>query len=248
MRLYGLIGYPLQHSFSEKYFTEKFKRENINNSKYTLFPLKCIDELPYLLDTNPNLRGFNVTIPYKEKIIPFLDDIHHDAKIIGAVNTVKIDFIEGERVLTGYNTDIFGFSESLKKKLKYYHKNALILGTGGAAKAVAYVLKSLKIDFLFVSRRDELSFEMIRYSDITKSVITDNLLIINTTPVGTFPYVDYYPYLPYHNLTNKHLLFDLIYNPSETLFIKKAKLQNAQTINGFEMLYLQAEKSWEIYK
>lgn len=248
MNLYGLIGYPLSHSFSKKYFTEKFKTEKIVNAKYELFELKTIEELPKLIKQKPNLKGFNVTIPYKEEIISYLDEIDKDARLVGAVNTVKICSTHGKTKLIGYNTDIYGFEKSLIKIIKTKHKNALILGTGGAAKAVAFVFNKLNIDYYFVSRYKSKSNKIITYPKITSEIISKHLLIVNTTPVGTYPNISEFPQIPYKYLTKNHILYDLIYNPPKTTFLNKGTKFNATIKNGLEMLHLQAEKSWEIYK
>lgn len=257
MKLYGLIGYPLSHSFSQKYFNEKFLKENID-AYYQLFPLKNIEEFPGLLKQFSRLSGINVTIPYKEQIIKYLDNIDNIAKEIGAVNTVKIrqtrqtalsgrtDKHLKKYSLFGYNTDVYGFYHSLKPLLKPIHKRALIFGTGGASKAVAYALKQLNIHFIFVSRNPEKNND-ISYSDINSAIIKNNQIIINTTPLGMFPDINTYPPMPYESLTKTHILYDLVYNPEETLFLKFGKQNKAETINGLSMLKLQAEKSWEIW-
>jgi shikimate dehydrogenase len=246
MRLFGLIGFPLSHSFSAKYFAEKFESENISDAEYRLFPLENISEIISLLKLNPDLQGFNITIPYKVAILPYLDHITEVAKSVGAVNCVKIERSKSDIILTGYNTDVFGFKESMVPFLKPFHSSALVLGTGGAAKAVCYTLNELGIKFTLVSRsgNDE---STLNYTQLSKKTICDNLLIINTSPVGTFPDVDKCPDIPYQFLTNKHLLFDLIYNPSETKFLKLGREAGATTLNGAKMLVLQAEKSWEIW-
>ena len=241
MKLYGLIGYPLSHSFSKQYFSEKFFKENIHDCKYELFPFKNISELETLVKNNKSLKGLNVTIPYKESIIPFLTSIDNTAKEIGAVNTIKI--IDNKNfILNGYNTDAFGFEESLKPLLKTHHQKALILGAGGASKAVAYVLKKLNIEFYFVSRNKSNVNSILQYNELNKKIILSHQLIINTTPN-----FNKMPDIPYDFINDKHLLFDLIYNPSETLFIKKGIEKNAAVSNGLQMLYLQAERSWQIW-
>ena len=260
MKKYGLIGYPLGHSFSQKYFTDKFEKEGIEDCEYVSFPLQNIKELSKLLKNNPELCGLNVTIPHKIGVHYFLDKISPTAKIIDAVNCIKITYpnslsglFDGELITThanqpfleGHNTDAFGFQESLKPLLKKHHKKALILGNGGATRAVKYVLKKLDIDFTIVSRQHH--HEMIAYSEVTKKLLSEYHLIINTTPLGTFPDVESCPLIPYQYLTSKHLLYDLIYNPEETTFLRKGKEQGATIKNGYEMLVLQAEKSWEIW-
>ena len=253
-RLFGLIGYPLSHSFSQKYFTEKFKRENISDCEFKNFSFKNINELPSLIKQNPTLCGLNVTIPHKQSVMKFLDAIDNSAKEIGAVNCIRLSPqspLPGERGskgvrLIGYNTDAIGFEKSLKPFLKPHHTKALILGTGGASKAIAYVLKKLKIEFVFVSR-NQMSASSIRYHDLQKDIIESHHLIINTTPVGMFPNINDCPDIPYQYLSDKHLLYDLTYNPEETLFLKKGKEKGAQIKNGLEMLHLQAEEAWKIW-
>ena len=241
MKQYGLIGYPLSHSFSKGYFAEKFAKENIVDCKYDVFPLEKIEDFVELCNDKKNLIGLNVTIPYKEKIIPFLDELDETAANIGAVNTIK--FSNGKKI--GYNSDAYGFEMSLKPLLKSHHTQALILGTGGASKAVEYVLKKLGIAFQYVSRTK--NDKAISYEELNESIIQHSKLIINTTPIGMYPNIDTAPDIPYNVLTEKHLLYDLVYNPEETLFLKKGKEKGAQTKNGLEMLYLQAERSWEIW-
>lgn len=241
MKQFGLIGYPLSHSFSKGYFAEKFKKEGIADSQYDVFPLEKIEDFTALCEPHKNLVGLNVTIPYKEKIIPFLDELNEEAKAIGAVNTIK--FVRGNKI--GYNTDAYGFEMSLKPLLKPHHTSALILGTGGASKAVEYVLKKLRISFQYVSRNK--SANTINYDELDELIIHHSTLIINSTPVGMYPNVENSPDIPYGLVTDKHLLYDLIYNPEETQFLKEGKQHGAQTKNGLEMLYLQAEKSWEIW-
>lgn len=237
MRNFGLIGKNIAHSFSESYFSEKFKKENISNCSYQIFDLESLEEIKKLISTK-GLKGFNVTIPYKEEIIPFLDELSPTAQEIQAVNCVQI--LKGKKI--GYNTDAYGFEKSLLPLLQKHHKKALILGDGGAAKAVKYVLKKQKIEHLTVSRKGAFI-----YSELTKEIIEDHNLIMNCTPLGTFPKVEEFPLIPYEFLTKKHLLYDLIYNPAQTLFLKKGKSNLAQTKNGYEMLVLQAEKSWKIW-
>ncbi|MEO6883901.1 MAG: shikimate dehydrogenase [Bacteroidia bacterium] len=253
MRIYGLIGKSLSHSFSEKYFSEKFRKETISDASYRLFPLSEIEKITDLLTAEKDFLGFNVTIPYKEKIIPFLDEIEESARIIGAVNTVKIEFKNEKKYLCGYNTDAYGFKESLKPLLRNNHYKALILGTGGASKAVEFVLKELGVECIFASRQAEEMKKMfpkkhfLSYSEINKNVIAACQLIINTTPLGAFPNVDLFPSIPYEFITSEHLLYDLIYNPAETFFLKRGKEKNALTQNGLTMLQIQAEKAWEIW-
>jgi len=236
----GLIGYPLSHSFSKKYFAEKFERENINDWQYDLFPLERIELIPELLKKHPSLIGLNVTIPYKEAVIPYLNEVHESAAF-GAVNTIKID---GKK-LTGYNTDVYGFEHSLKPLLKKHHKAALILGTGGAAKAVAAVFARLGIEFKYVSRTP--SAGQFSYKNINNNTINNYTLIVNTTPLGMYPNTDACPDIPYQSLTSRHILYDLVYNPNVTTFLKNGKKQDTYIKNGLEMLYLQAEKAWAIW-
>ena len=246
MRLFGLIGYPLSHSFSAKYFAKKFETEDISDTDYQLFPLEDIYMLPSLIHRLPDLQGFNVTIPYKSAILPFLDFIDSEALAIGAVNCVKILQSDSGIKLTGYNTDVYGFRQSLIPLLKPHHRDALVLGAGGASKAVCYALRELGIFFTIVSRSKQDEKQLL-YSELNQNIINDNLLIINTSPVGTYPETQLYPDIPYQFLGNKHLLFDLIYNPAETRFLQKGRESGASIINGSQMLELQAEKSWEIW-
>lgn len=244
-KIYGLIGYPLSHSFSKKYFTNKFEVENIPGHVYELFPIPQITELPALLAQHPGLCGLNVTVPYKKEVMPFLDRIDGEAGKIGAVNCIKITSTENTTKLEGYNTDIYGFEESLKPLLKANHQKALVLGNGGAANAVKFVLNKLGISYRIITRRQEA--DSILFSDLTDTMIAEHPLIINTTPVGTAPKTDECPPIPYDAITNKHLLYDLIYNPEQTLFLSKGLAKGAAIKNGYEMLVLQAERSWEIW-
>lgn len=242
--MYGLIGKKISHSFSADFFNKKFANEGINES-YNLFPLPSIEELTALLDLHPDLKGLNVTIPYKEQVIPFLDDLSDEAKGMGAVNVIKITYENGKRHLKGFNSDAIGFKESVIPLLNDKIKKALVLGTGGASKAVAFVLKSLGIEVLFVSRTPDKS--QISYEDLTPEIIKDHLLIVNTTPLGMFPEINASPSIPYHLLTPQHICYDVIYNPSETEFLKKAASMGATVKNGLEMLRLQAIGAWEIW-
>jgi shikimate dehydrogenase len=246
MRVFGLIGYPLGHSFSVGYFAKKFEDENILNTVYQNFPLERIDELPQLIQNNPSLVGLNVTIPYKQQVIPFLTELSNDARLIGAVNTIKIETINGVSVLKGYNTDSFGFQTALMPYLQPFHKKALILGSGGASKAVEFVLNKLGIEYIMVSREPK-NDKHISYQQLTENIIAENRLIINTSPLGMYPNVDTFPDIPYDAITSKHILYDLVYNPSETIFMHKGKLQGAHILNGLSMLHFQAEKAWEIW-
>jgi shikimate dehydrogenase len=242
MRRYGLLGYPLTHSFSQKYFTEKWEREGIADCSYTNFSLPGIDELPGVL-LDADLCGLNVTIPYKEKVIPFLHDRSAVVSEIGACNCIKV---EGSR-LTGYNTDVVGFEQSLVRKLGDHHREALVLGTGGAAKAVEYVLKKLGIGYRLVTRRPRPDTADMGYEEVDASLLAAYTLIVNTTPLGMHPKVSDCPPLPYAAVTSRHYLFDLIYNPSRTLFLQKGEERGAVVENGYEMLILQAEESWRIW-
>jgi shikimate dehydrogenase len=241
MKQFGLIGYPLGHSFSKKYFEEKFATENLQDCVFDLFPIKEIGEYKNLIVQQSNLIGLAVTIPYKETIIPFLDKLSDAAKQIGAVNCIQLK--NGKT--TGYNTDVIGFEKSLKPLLKEHHTKALIFGTGGASKAVQYVLKSMSIDFLLVSRTKTSS--SVTYEDISEEILKNHLLIINTTPLGMSPNEEGFPNIAYHFLTPKHLLYDLIYKPEKTLFLHKGEEHCCAIKNGFEMLVLQAEENWKIW-
>jgi len=247
MKRFGLIGYPLSHSFSAGYFTQKFEKEHIKDAVYENFSIESIDQFPGLLKHHPDFAGLNVTIPYKEKVIPFLDEVNEAAREVGAVNIIKfLNNNSGKPWLEGYNTDVYGFDISISPLLTSQHKKALILGTGGASKAIKYILKKKGISFVSASI-EELKENEIRYEDIDKAMIESHLLIINATPLGTYPKVDACPSIPYEYITADHVLFDLVYNPEETLFLKKGKAQGAKTMNGLKMLHLQAEKAWEIW-
>lgn len=239
---FGLIGRNINYSFSKKYFTEKFEISHFDNCEYKNYDIKTIKHFPKIIAETKGLKGLNVTIPYKEEIIPQLDKLSKTAKLIGAVNCITVS---KKRKLKGYNTDYYGFKKSLKPLLKEHHKKALILGTGGASKAVAFALRKLKIEYDFVSRNpDEFQFD---YADLNAAVFEEYHIIINTTPVGTFPNVDDCPNIDYSLFTKKHIAFDLVYNPEETSFLIKAKEQGAKTKNGYEMLVFQAEKAWKIW-
>ncbi len=241
MGTYGLIGKNIDYSFSKSFFKKKFEKENLIHN-YVNFDIKVIDELPLIFSKTKDLLGLNVTVPYKETIIPYLDKLNSDANKIGAVNTIKIK--NGK--LIGYNTDHYGFSKSIIPKINKKHRSALIIGTGGAAKAIYFALNKLNIKAKFISREPK-NIQYLSYSDLTPKIIKENLIIINCTPVGTYPNIDKHPLIPYEFLNNKHLLFDLIYNPIQTTFLKKGSKMNTKTINGSEMLKIQAEKSWEIW-
>ena len=247
MQKYGLIGYPLKHSFSIGYFNEKFKAENID-AEYVNFEIPTINDFMQVIEENPNLCGLNVTIPYKEQVIPFLDELNKDTAKIGAVNVIKIVRLpKGKVKLVGYNSDIIGFTQSIEPLLQSHHKKALILGTGGASKAVYHGLNNLGIESTFVSRTKK-NNKFLTYEELTPEVMASHTVIVNTTPVGMFPKVDFCPNIPYEQLTPDHLLYDLLYNPNETLFMKKGQAQGAITKNGLEMLLLQAFAAWEIWK
>lgn len=241
-RVFGLIGYPLHHSFSEKYFSEKFAKENISDCRYELFPIKSIDELKQLVRSLPALKGLNVTIPYKQQVIRYLTDTSEIPDGIRACNCIKIQ----DKQLIGFNTDHIGFEKSLTPLLKPHHKKALILGTGGAAESVAYVLKKSGIPYSFVSRSPQYA-SIFTYREINAKKLKDYTIIINTSPLGMYPDVDNCPDLPYSAITEKHLLYDLIYNPAKTLFLVKGERQGAVIKNGEEMLAIQAEESWKIW-
>lgn len=239
----GLLGRNISYSFSRNYFSQKFEKEGLANEYvYVNFDIQTIAEFNSIVKNNPDIIGMNVTIPYKEEIISFLDELSDTAKAIGAINTIKI-LPDGK--LQGHNTDYFGFTESLKPLLKSHHKKALILGTGGAAKAVAFGLESLNIQHQYVSRKS--TENTISYQNINQSVMEEYFLIINCTPLGTSPNTEACPDLPYQYFNEKHIAFDLIYNPEETVFLKRARQKKAVTKNGYEMLVLQAEKAWEIW-
>jgi len=245
MKTYGLIGYPLGHSFSKKYFTEKFEKENVQDCIYNLYPIENIKLFPQLINDNADLLGLNVTIPYKESVLPFLDELDATAKGIGAVNCIKIltdktkttESIRNKKLI-GYNTDAFGFRQSIKPFLEKQHERALILGTGGAAKAVAYVLKEIGVECFYVSRIKNPNAE---------NVMNAFKLIVNSSPVGTYPNIEEAPQIPYQYLSSKHLLYDLVYNPERTEFLKRGKAKGAATVNGLSMLQQQAEEAWRIW-
>ena len=245
MEKYGLIGYPLKHSFSKGYFNEKFIAENID-AEYINFEIPSIEDFNDVIAQNVNLKGLNVTIPYKEKVIPYLNGLSPDAKEIGAVNVIKFNHdSKGKLQLIGYNSDIIGFTESIQPLLLPTHKKALILGTGGASKAVFHGLKKLGIESKYVSRTARVG--MFTYEELTKEIMEEYTVIVNCTPVGMFPHVDECPEIPYEFLTPEHLLYDLLYNPNTTLFMKKGEEKGAVTKNGLEMLLLQAFAAWEIW-
>lgn len=245
MQKFGLIGFPLSHSFSKIYFEKKFEKENILNSSYSLFPIETIEQIYNLIKDNTDLIGLNVTTPYKEAIIPLLNEIDDTANNIGAVNTIKITRHSNGTLTKGYNTDIYGFRK-LIQNITLPNK-ALILGSAGSAKTISYVLKELGINFQFVSRSPKTKNEF-SYTELNKEIINSYSLLINASPVGMFPNIEKCPDIPYNEISPKHICIDLIYNPAETLFLKKCKIKGAKTINGIEMLYEQAEQSWKIWK
>lgn len=245
MKQFGLIGYPLGHSFSKNFFNEKFHSENID-AEYVNFEIPTIEDFPKVVASHPHLVGLNVTIPYKEKVISYLDELDKDAASIGAVNVIRIIRNKGKVFLKGYNSDVLGFTQSIEPLLEHHHTKALILGTGGASKAVNYSLRKLGLDTLFVSRnrRNE---STITYSDLTPEYMEAYKVIVNCTPVGMYPQADLCPNIPYKLLTPQHLLYDLLYNPNTTLFMKRGADQGATVKNGLEMLLLQAFGAWDIW-
>lgn len=241
MRRYGLIGRTLTHSFSKNYFTHKFKELGTPDCVYDNFELKTIEEFPLLFDTHPDIKGLNVTIPYKEEVLPYLTSVNDVVKEINACNCIKVD----GKNLIGYNTDVIGFRASLEPKLKPHHKKALILGTGGAAKAIRYVLNQLGIEYALVSRRKKMN--EFGYEDVGDDILAEYHLIINTTPLGMYPNIDADPPIPYQFITPQHFLFDIIYNPAKTKFLCEGEKRGAQIANGYEMLIGQADESWRIW-
>ena len=239
---FGLLGKNIDYSFSRKYFSDKFSKENLSNHSYVNFDLPSLENFDHILHNEPNLCGMNVTIPYKIEVIPFLDQISEEAKSIGAVNTILRD---AKGKTTGHNTDHTGFKMALEEHAVKIPKKALILGTGGASAAIRYALENLNCKVLFVSRTSKKN--QLTYEELTEDLMKSVDLIVNSTPLGTFPDINQAPQIPYHFLKEQHFLFDLIYNPSETLFMKKGKKQGAQVCNGHQMLVYQAEKSWELW-
>ncbi len=244
LNILGLIGYPLTHSFSKRYFTEKFENEGVMDYVYRNFELSDINYFPELLKKHPDITGLNVTIPYKEKILNFVDEFSPEVKAVGAANTLQIH--PETKKITAYNTDIYGFKQSLLPYLKPEHRRALILGTGGAAKAVAYTLRQLDIDAVMVSRKPK-NTSQLAYTDLNEKIVKSHLLVVNTTPLGQFPHTEKSPAFPYDFITKKHLFYDLIYNPAKTTFLQHAENQGAVICNGLNMLQLQAEKAWQIW-
>ena len=238
---FGLVGRNISYSFSRGYFKKKFNDLGLTHHSYENFDLQEITEFPFIFKSDTNIKGLNVTIPYKEEVIPYLDRLEASAEKIGAVNTIKVD----ANGLTGYNTDAVGFQKSLEPLLQKHHQKALILGTGGASKAIAFVLEKLDIDFSFVSRSGK--NKGFTYEQLDENIIREHSLIINCSPVGTFPNIEEKPDLPYQGISDSHILYDLIYNPEETAFLKEGKKRGAMVSNGLRMLELQAEKAWEIW-
>jgi len=245
MDKYGLIGFPLKHSLSKVYFNSKFASERID-AEYVNFEIASMKELKSIINNNPQLKGLNVTIPYKEQVIPYLNKLSENARLIGAVNVIKIDRIKKKIKLTGFNSDIIGFKQSIEPLLQPHHRRALILGTGGSAKAVFYGLQQLGLTATFVSRQKS-SDQILTYSELSEEVMENHTVVVNCTPVGMWPKVDDCPDIPYQLLTDKHLLYDLLYNPDETLFMKKGEEQGAGVKNGLEMLLLQAFAAWNFW-
>ncbi len=243
MKLFGLIGYPLGHSFSKQYFTEKFEREKITDCRFEAFPIAAIDEFPALLKANPTLKGLSVTIPYKEQVLKFINTLSQEVKAIGATNSIKIK--DGK--LTAYNTDIVGFEKSFIKLLQQNHTKALVLGTGGASKAVQYVLEKIGISFLVVTRNEIAQPGFINYTDINEDKINGYPVIINCSPVGMYPNESVAPAIPYQFINHNNYLYDLVYKPNKTMFLSEGEKKGAVTENGYEMLLLQAEESWRIW-
>ena len=242
MRLFGLIGYPLSHSFSKKYFTEKFEQEGFTDCLYELFPIASINEFPGIINKHPELEGLNVTVPYKRHVLPFLHSSKNIPTGVDACNCIHIK--DGK--LIGYNTDVIGFEKSFTPLLKPQHKKALVLGNGGAATAVVFVLKKLSIDFIIVSRELH-GNSSLTYKDIDEQLMKEYNIIINTTPLGMYPNERSCPSIPYQFISEQHLLFDLVYNPAKTLFLQKGEELGASIKNGEEMLIMQAEESWKIW-
>jgi len=238
---FGLIGKNISYSFSRGYFTKKFAEMGLDRHSYENFDIERIEQFKDIMKKNSTIKGFNVTIPYKEQIMPFLSKIDPEAQAIGAVNTIKI---QGDKTV-GFNTDAYGFQKSIEPHLKEHHKKALILGTGGASKAVSFVLDKLGMSYKFVSRNPK--DNQYQYTDLNKQVLLDHTVIVNCTPLGTYPDTENKPNIPYHFIDNQHLLFDLIYNPEKTAFLLAGELQGANIRNGSNMLQFQAEKSWEIW-
>ena len=255
-KLYGLLGYPLGHSFSRAFFQEKFTREGID-ADYQNFELPSIEAFPQLLAEHPDLCGLNVTIPYKQAVIPFLDNLSDEARAIGAVNVIKVTRANNRTTLTGFNSDFIGFMDSIRPLLQPHHKRALVLGTGGASKAICHALEQLGIEWRYVSRKRPEKLPSLTgegsgerpftYSDITPALLADYTVIINCTPLGMYPHVEAAPTIPYAALSPRHLLYDLVYNPETTMFMREGRRFGATVKNGLEMLHRQAIASWEFW-
>lgn len=246
MRVYGLIGHPLSHSFSPSYFRDKFEREGVTDAAYRAFPLKSVDQLPELLEKQRGIVGLNVTIPHKETVLPLLDELDPVAEQIGSVNTIVVTRDGGSIHTKGYNTDAIGFRYSLRPFLKGWHHKALILGTGGSSKAVDYVLREIGLETVFVSREPSAE-NQVSYDDLNEEAIAQFKLIVNTTPLGMYPKVNFLPDIPYAALGPEHLLYDLIYNPKETEFLRRGRSFGSPVCNGLKMLKMQADAAWEIW-
>ncbi len=242
MRKFGLIGLPLTHSFSKQFFTEKFEKEQITDCQYENYPLEKIEDLPALLAANRDIVGLNVTIPYKREVMPFLTDVAPAVKKTGACNCIRID---GKKRV-GYNTDVIGFHLSLMPHLRVQHQRALILGTGGASAAVEFVLEQIAMPYILVSRNP--GTNSIGYDQLNEDLMESHTLIVNTTPLGTFPVVETYPPIPYEYVTDQHFLYDMVYNPAETIFLQRGREKGATVLNGMDMLIGQANASWDIWK
>ncbi len=245
-KLYGLIGYPLGHSFSQRYFNDKFQREGIHDARFELFAIDHISRLPDLIARHANLKGLSVTIPYKEQVLETLDELDASAREIGAVNSIRIERTGSTIRLKGFNTDSYGFGKSLEETTPRSFARSLVLGSGGASKAVIHVLRQKGWDPLVVSRTPKAPGQ-IAYQDVTGMLLANTKLIVNTTPLGMHPAIEACPPLPYHALTPEHVLFDLVYNPPMTLFMKKGLQQGCTVKNGADMLAYQAEKSWTLW-
>ncbi len=243
MKVYGLVGKDIDYSFSKKYFAEYFKKSGIEDCVYENFSINEIDGFKELLERNPSIAGLNITIPYKEAIIPFIHKLSKKAAAIGAVNVIRF---QKNGKIKGYNTDCYGFKKSIKPLIQTHHRKALILGTGGSSKAIVFALNELDIACTYVSRNKKSDY--LTYEELTAKTFEDFQIIVNCTPLGTFPKVDECPPVPYQYFSNKHLAFDLVYNPPETLFLQKAKQHDATIKNGWEMLIYQAKKSWQIWQ
>lgn len=244
MQQYGLVGYPIGHSFSGEYFSAKFLTEKIE-AVYHNFPMQDVADIVPILEKNSEIEGFNITIPHKTNILPYLDSMDEGAQKVGAVNVVKVTRSQGRYILKGFNTDVIGFENSLKPHLRSCHKKALVFGTGGASKAVVYVLHTLGIEYAYVSRNVKQG--QLTYSDLTPEIIAEHKLLVNCTPLGMSPNIGKCPDIPYQAINSDHYLFDLIYNPEISEFLNRGKTKGATIKNGLEMLYLQADAAWEIW-